>query len=36
MELNVIILRRHASDAMLSRYVRDSELFVGNAAGLLL
>jgi integrase len=26
----------HASDAMLARYVRDGELFVGNAAGLLL
>lgn len=26
----------HASDAMLSRYVRDSELFRGNAAGALL
>jgi integrase len=26
----------HASDAMLSRYVRDGELFVGNAAGALL
>ena len=26
----------HASDAMLSRYVRDSELFVGNAAGAML
>jgi integrase len=26
----------HASDAMLSRYVRDGELFLGNAAGLLL
>ena len=23
----------HASDAMLARYVRDGELFVGNAAG---
>jgi hypothetical protein len=23
----------HASDAMLARYVRDSELFVDNAAG---
>ncbi len=26
----------HASDAMLSRYIRDGELFVGNAAGSLL
>jgi integrase len=26
----------HASDAMLSRYVRDGELFLGNAAGILL
>jgi integrase len=26
----------HASDAMLSRYIRDGELFVGNAAGALL
>ena len=26
----------HASDAMLSRYVRDGELFVGNAAGVIL
>jgi integrase len=26
----------HASDAMLSRYVRDGELFVGNAAGMML
>lgn len=26
----------HASDAMLARYVRDGELFVGNAAGMLL
>jgi integrase len=26
----------HASDAMVSRYVRDGELFVGNAAGILL
>ncbi len=26
----------HASDAMLSRYVRDGEMFVGNAAGILL
>jgi integrase len=26
----------HASDAMLARYVRDGELFVGNAAGSLL
>ncbi len=26
----------HASDAMLSRYVRDGELFVNNAAGALL
>lgn len=26
----------HASDAVLSRYVRDGELFVGNAAGILL
>lgn len=26
----------HASDAMLSRYIRDGELFVGNAAGILL
>lgn len=26
----------HASDAMLARYVRDGELFVGNAAGTLL
>jgi site-specific recombinase XerD len=26
----------HASDAMLSRYVREGELFLGNAAGLLL
>ena len=26
----------HASDAMLSRYVRDGELFLGNAAGVLL
>ena len=25
----------HASDAMLARYVRDGELFVGNAAGVL-
>jgi integrase len=26
----------HASDAILSRYVREGELFLGNAAGLLL
>ena len=26
----------HASDAMLSRYVRDGELFIDNAAGALL
>lgn len=26
----------HASDAMLARYVRDGELFIGNAAGVLL
>jgi integrase len=26
----------HASDVMLSRYVRDGELFLGNAAGILL
>jgi integrase len=26
----------HASDAMLSRYVRDGELFLGNAAGILI
>jgi integrase len=26
----------HASDAMLSRYIRDGELFLGNAAGVLL
>ncbi len=26
----------HASDASLARYVRDGELFVGNAAGALL
>lgn len=26
----------HASDAMLSRYIRDGELFVGNAAGVIL
>jgi site-specific recombinase XerD len=26
----------HASDAMLARYVREGELFVGNAAGMLL
>jgi hypothetical protein len=26
----------HASDAMLFRYVRDGELFLGNAAGVLL
>jgi integrase len=26
----------HASDAMLSRYIRDGELFIGNAAGALL
>ena len=26
----------HASDAMLSRYLRDAELFTGNAAGALL
>ncbi len=26
----------HASDAMLSRYVREGELFLGNAAGILL
>jgi integrase len=26
----------HASDAMLSRYIRDGELFEGNAAGLFL
>ena len=26
----------HASDAMLSRYVREGELFLGNAAGFLL
>lgn len=25
----------HATDAMLSRYVRDGELFLGNAAGAL-
>ena len=27
---------RHASDAMLARYVRDGELFIENAAGALL
>jgi integrase len=27
---------RHASDAMLARYIRDGELFMGNAAGSLL
>lgn len=27
---------RHASDAMLARYIRDGELFTGNAAGTLL
>jgi integrase len=26
----------HASDQMLSRYIRDGELFIGNAAGALL
>lgn len=26
----------HSSDAMLARYIRDAELFVGNAAGMLL
>jgi integrase len=26
----------HASDAMLARYIRDGELFIGNAAGALL
>src|SRR5271157_1055938 len=26
----------HASDAMLARYVRDGEMFVGNAVGALL
>ena len=26
----------HASDAMLSRYIRERELFLGNAAGVLL
>jgi integrase len=26
----------HASDAMLQRYVRDGEIFTGNAAGSLL
>jgi hypothetical protein len=26
----------HASDAMLSRYIREGELFLGNAAGILL
>jgi len=26
----------HASDTMLARYIRDGELFIGNAAGLLL
>ena len=26
----------HASDTMLARYVRDGELFIGNAAGALL
>jgi integrase len=26
----------HASDAMLSRYIRDGELFINNAAGMLL
>lgn len=26
----------HASDAMLSRYIRDGEIFVGNAAGMVL
>ena len=26
----------HASDAMLSRYIRDGELFLGNAAGVML
>jgi integrase len=26
----------HASDAMLSKYVRDGELFIGNAAGIVL
>ena len=26
----------HASDAMLSRYIRDSDLFTGNAAGMVL
>lgn len=27
---------RHASDAMLARYIRDGELFTANAAGALL
>jgi hypothetical protein len=26
----------HASDAMLNRYIRDGEIFIGNAAGALL
>jgi hypothetical protein len=26
----------HSSDAMLARYIRDGELFVDNAAGVLL
>ena len=26
----------HASDAMLNRYIRDSELFIGNASGAIL
>jgi hypothetical protein len=29
-------LTGHTSDAMLSRYIRDGELFLGNAAGVLL
>jgi transposase len=31
-----ISVARHASDTMLSRYVREGELFLGNAAGILL
>jgi hypothetical protein len=27
---------RHASDAMLARYIRDGEMFTDNAAGALL
>jgi integrase len=34
--LNIRAQTGHASDAMLARYVREGELFVGNTAGTLL